>query len=350
MLARLAVASLALVALVPGAAAGQIEIDARAASITVGGRVQTQYALSSIAAAENDFFLRRARLVADVAVNDFFGGRVQADFAGGDAALKDAYVTLDFSDAFAVSFGQFKRSFDIFELASSTDLSLIERDGRIEGLAVCTGVGSICSYSRFTEALGHSDRDQGVRVSGTSGRVGYQGSFTNGTGGDTPDENDTKSAAGRLTFAATDNVQISGQVGLHDYVAPDGNATAVAFGGDVQVGEWRDGLLFMGSVVAGDNWLVLDPALDPATFLTWQGVLSYYHPLEGERFAGVEPVVRASYGDPDTGVEDDSGILLTPGLMLYVLGRNKIGVNLDYYTPQSGSSEWSLKAQAYLYF
>ena len=349
MLARLVVASLAL-AVLPAAAVAQIEIDARAASITLGGRLQTQYAHASVEAAENDFLLRRARLAADVAVSDFFGGRVQVDFAGGGAALKDAYVALDFSDAFEIRIGQFKRAFDLFELASSTDLSLIERDGRIEGLAVCAGVGSICSYSRFTEALGYSDRDQGVLLSGASGRLAYGASFTNGTGGDTPDENDRKSASGRLALAATETVQVGAQIGLHDYVAPDGDATAIAYGGDVQVGTWRDGLLFMGSVVAGDNWLSLDPQLDPATFLAWQGMLSYYHPLDGERIQAVEPLVRASYGDPDTSAEDDGGILLTPGLMLYVMGRNKIGVNLDYYSPRSGGSEWSLKAQAFLYF
>lgn len=354
MLARLAVAALvstpfALASLVPAPAAAQIEIAARGASITIGGRLHSQYSLSSVAAAQNDFFLRRARLNADVEVNDFLTGRVQVDFAG-TAVLKDAYFALDFSDAFVVSIGQFKRSFDIFELASSTDLSLIERDGRIEGLGVCTGVGSICSYSRFTEALGYSERDQGLRVAGASGRLAYQASFTNGPGSNAADENDTKSAAGRLTLAATENVQISGQVGLRDYVDADGNATALAFGGDVQVGTWREGLLLMAAVVGGDNWLVLDPQLDPATFLTAQATLSYYSPVEGRRFAAVEPLVRVSYGDPDTGVEDDGGILLTPGLMLYVLGRNKVGLNLDYYTPQSGSSEWSLKAQAFLYF
>ena len=349
MLARLAVACLVLVSLTPTAAAGQV-INSRAATITFGGRLHAQYSLSPIAAAENDFFLRRARLLADIEVTEFLGGRVQADFAGGDVALKDVYVSFDFDDAFALTFGQFKRSFDIFELASSTDLSLIERDGRIEGLSVCSGVGSICSYSRFTEALGYSDRDMGLRVMGAAGRVSYQASFTNGTGTDTPDENDTKSAAGRLTFAATENVQISGQVGLHDYVDANGNASAVAFGADVQVGTWREGLLFMGSVVGGDNWLELDAQLDPATFLTWQGTLSYYLPVDAERFAAVEPLVRLSYGDPSTDANDDSGLLLTPGFMLYVTGRNKIGLNLDYYAPENGSSEWSLKAQAFLYF
>jgi hypothetical protein len=354
MLTRFAVASLALALLVPplrpAPVSAQVEIAARAATITFGGRLHMQYAHSSMDAADNDFLIRRARMIAEVRVNDFMSGRVQPDFAGGGAALKDAYVSLDFSEAFELTLGQFKRPFDIFELASSTDLSLIERDGRVEGLSACAGVGSICSYSRFTEALGYSDRDLGVRVSGASGTLGYQASLTNGTGADTPDENDRKSVSGRVTWSATDRVRVSGQIGLHDYVDAAGDATAVAFGGDVEVGTWREGLHVQAAFVAGDNWRALDPQLDPATFLTWQAVASYYHPLAGDRIAAVEPLARMSWGDPDRDADDDGGILLTPGVMLYVLGRNRIGVNLDYYAPQSGSSELSLKVQSYLYF
>ncbi len=351
MLFRLAAATLVLAALAPAAAHAQLEINARAANITFGGRLQTQYSISSVDAANNDFFVRRARMIAEVRVNDFLSGRVQPDFAGGAIALKDAYVQLDFSESFAVTMGQFKRTFDVFELASSTDLSLIERDGRIEGLSTCTGVGSICSYSRFTESLGYSDRDLGIRVHGSSGQLSYQASLTNGQGADTPDQNDAKSASGRLTYELNEDVRISGQLALHDYIDPNAeNATAVAFGGDVEIGGYRDGLLVQAALIAGDNWRSLDAQLDPASFLTFQGFASYYVPIEGNRFIAVEPLIRLSYGDPDTGAADDSGILITPGVMLYILGRNKIGVNLDYYSPQNGAEEFSLKVQSFLYF
>jgi hypothetical protein len=350
MLARLLPAFLALAVIAPTAVSAQVEIRARSATITFGGRLHTQYSLSSIDGADNDFFTRRARMIAEVRINDFLSGRVQPDFAGGAVALKDAYITFAFADAFELTFGQFKRPFDIFELASSTDLSLIERDGRVEGLSTCSGVGSVCSYSRFTERLGFSDRDMGLRVSGASGRVSYQASLTNGTGGDTSDENDAKSMSGRVTVDATENVRVSGQVGLHDFVDAVGDATALAFGGDVEIGTWRDGLLVQAALVGGDNWELLDAQLDPATFLTFQGVASYYHPLGGGRFAAVEPVARVSWGDPDTAADDDGGLLVTPGVMLYVLGRNRIGVNLDYYAPQAGSGELSLKIQSFLYF
>ena len=361
MLRRLIVLTAVSLAILPLGIAGQVDISARAASLRIGGRLQTQYAVSSIDGVSNDLFHRRARLIADATITDFFSGRVQVDFAGGGAELKDGYVQMDFSEQFVVSVGQFKRAFDLFELASSTDLSIIERDGRIEGFPnpgdpaqdACTGVGSICSYSRFTEALGFSDRDQGVRVTGTSGQVSYMASITNGRGANVADENDAKSLSGRVTYAVNENVSVSGQVALHDYVEPSSDdARALAWGGDVEMGTWRDGLHVQAAVVGGDNWRELGPgaAFEPASFLAAQGVVSYYYPLEDTRFTGIEPVARLSYGDPDTAAASDGGVLFTPGVMLYILGRNKIGANFDVYSPQTGDKEFSFKVQTFLYF
>ena len=336
----------------PGSIVAQeLSIGARAANLTVGGRVHAQYQASSVETADNSFFIRRARLLVDAELNDFFSGRVQADFAGGGAELLDAYVRLDFTDDVSLYGGQFKRSFDLFELASSTDLSIIERDGRVAGYSECTGVGSICSYSRLLEALGYAGRDTGLKIEGGSGSVALQASLTNGTGVGSPDENDAKSFAGRASLSVADNVVVSANVGVRDYLdSVDESANAIAWGGDVQVGTWRDGLLLQGAVVTGDNWLSRDGSDDPATFTTLQLSASYYMPLESARFAGLEPVGRVSVSDPDGDTDEDGGTLLTPGLMLYVTGRNKIGVNLDYYIPQTGDDVYSVKFQAFLYF
>lgn len=356
--ARLRVTTIELAALLPAfallaharAEAQPLEVAGRAATVTLGGSIQTQYTVSSVAGADNDFFFRRARLAVDVEVNDFLGGFFQPDFAGAVVTFRDAYMRLTFSDALEVSVGQFKRAFDLFQLASSNDLSLVERDGRIEGLSVCTGVGSICSYGRFVERLGYSDRDQGARIAGELGRVRYQATLTNGTGGTNPDENDRKSVSGRATLAITEDLRVSGQLGIHDYVDPAGNRTASAMAADLEYGTWRDGLLVQAAAVRGDNWLALDAGRDPASFFALQGFASYYHPLGRSRLAGVEPLARVSWADPDSNADDDAGLLLTPGLMLYVSGRTKIGVNLDVYVPQAGDAEYSLKALTHLYF
>jgi len=328
----------------------QLTVTGRGASLRIGGRLHSQYALSSVDGATDDFFIRRARLIADLTINDFLGGRVQADFAGGGAALQDAYATMSFSDGFELSIGQFKRAFDIFELASSTDLSLIERDGRVAGVNDC-GADRGCTYSRLTEHLDYAGRDLGIRVEGESGSVSYMATLTNGTGLNAPDENDGKSASGRLAFAVSEDLTIGGQVALHDYIDPAAETSmAVAFGGDVQFGTWRDGLLVQGAIVSGENWDDQAPGSDAPTFLTFQGVASYYIPVDNERVVGIEPLGRISWADPDMDTDDDQGLLITPGFMVYIMGRSKIGANMDIYSPAVGDKEFSFKIQSFLYF
>ena len=65
------------------ASAQQFQAVGRAATITVGGRMHFQYAHSSMSAANNDFFLKRARPNLDLAINDFLTARVETEFAGG---------------------------------------------------------------------------------------------------------------------------------------------------------------------------------------------------------------------------------------------------------------------------
>jgi hypothetical protein len=327
------------------------EISARAATIRFGGRMHAQYSASSASSSIDDFFFRRVRLIADIDVTDFFSARVQPDFAGGKALLQDAYVRLNFSDNLRISMGQFKRAFDLFELSSSTDLSIIERDGRVEGLSGCTGVSGVCSYSRLTEKLEYAARDQGIRLEASGGSLSFLATMTNGTGINVDDENGSKSYAGRLTLAATANIRVSGQYHLHDYAAPaGGNEYAGAWSVDVEVGTWRDGLHVQAAVTGGDNWKALDPSGDAAPFTAFQAVVSYYIPVEGSRFIGVEPLGRVSYADPDGDTDDDGAFIFTPGLMAYIQGRTKLGVNLDVFSPQTGNTEYSFKAQAFLYF
>lgn len=319
-------------------------------TVDLGGRVQAQYAHSSIDAADNDFFFRRVRLRANIAVNEWITGRIQPEFAGGSAALADAYVNLSFSEGLNLRIGQFKRPFDLFDLVSSTDLSIIERDGRIEGLGACPGVGRICSHNRLTEALEYSGRDQGVMLEGTAGRVGYSVMVSNGEGANSSDVNDGKSFSSRVEVAASENLRISGKLGVHDYLStPIETSQALAFGLDAEWGTWRDGFHAQVSVVSGDNW-ALPVAGDPATFNAVEAWAAFYHPLEGERVVAIEPLLRVGYADANSDAADDAGTLLTPGLMFYFGGRNKMGANVDIYRPQSGTTEYSLKFQTFLYF
>ena len=350
--------AIALIAVLATAGAGPIlaqeRIGARFAQVEFGGRLHSQLATSSAAGGKStDFFTRRARLTIDVEVSPLLDGRVQPDFGDGKLELKDAYFRLNFDRGFRLSAGQFKRAFDLFELNSSTDVVVVERTGRIDGVGECGGVGGVCSLSRFTEKLAYSDRDIGVKIDGSLGEgLRYQATVTNGTGTGGGDENSGKSLAGRLSVRLANDVWLSGNVARHDFVAAHGGTeAATAVGGDLEIGRFREGAHLQIGVVSGGNWRLPDsiPGGIPG-FLTAQAILSSYFDWEGSGWEGVEPMARVSWGDPDRGAEEDAGLLLTPGVFLYVRGKNRIGANLDVYRSESGETEFSFKLQTYLYY
>ena len=322
--------------------------------IEFGGRLHTQLATSSAADGKSiDFFTRRARFTVDIRVSPLLDARVQPEFGGGRLDLKDAYFRLNFDPALRLSTGQFKRAFDIFELDSSTDIVVVERTGRIDGAVGCGGPGGTCSLSRFNQKLAHSGRDVGVKVDGAvGGRFRYMATLTNGTGAVGADENSGKSLAGRVSVRLTERIWIAGNVSRHDYVGHEGGtAVATAFGGDLEIGDFREGTHLQVGAAGGGNWRLQDhPAGEAPRFLAVQAILSRYFPTEGRSWEGVEPVLRAGWGDPNRVDEADDGLLVTPGVFLYVRGKNRIGVNLDVYLPGSGGTEYSFKVQTYLHY
>ncbi len=339
------------------ARAQEVQIRSRAAEITLTGRVHLQWNSSSVAdEISNEFLIRRARLTAEVEVNDWISGKVQPDYGEGKVSLKDAYVRLTFDPSFRATLGQFKRPFDLFELTSSTKILVIERAGGVRGVDACSGPGGVCSYSRLTEKLGFADRDIGVMLDGALGGDGawsYRVSVTNGTGANADEENDLKSFSGRLEFRPLEKLKLGANAAAHDFVneagpTPDDDY-AYAYGGDVEYGSFREGLHVQAGLVAGDNWKNLVPT-DPSSFLTGQAIAAFKVPVRNRLIEAVEPVGRVSWADPDTDASDDDGWLLTPGLVLFFKDRNKFAVNLDIWLPAVGGTEYSLKAQSYLHF
>ncbi len=347
--------SLVLPAAVPASVSAQFTVTAGAADVEIGGRVHVQYSKSSVDGESggpdpvDDVLLRRARIQLDLSVGDALDARIEPDFAGGGAALADAWVRLTLGSGLQLSAGQFKRAFSAFELTSSSDMGLIERDGRIEGASGCPGVGGVCSFSRFAQRLHFDDRDLGLRAEGSvGGGLSYLVTLTNGEGRNKADVNDARSASGRLMFAASD-LRVGGFVGNHDYLDEAGETQrAVAFGADLELGRLRDGVHLLAGVQRGDNWL----AGPDAKLVAVQALGSVYLPLaESGRFAALEPLLRVSWASTEDGAGPARGALLvTPGLALYVTGKNFVAVNLDWYDPDFVARDWSLKAQLFAYF
>lgn len=348
---RRSIVLLVLLASVAQPVRAQRTVSARSATLRFSGVLHTGFYSSSVDGSASNFYVRRARIIMEGTFDDVLSGRIQTGFAGGDARVLDAYLRVNVNDAFQLRLGQFKRAFDLFELESSSVNSTVERDGRIPGYDACTGVGGVCSYSRMLGALGLVNRDIGLRVDGSSGPLSWMGSVTNGTGIGTVDENDAKSVAARSSLQAAENVVVSANATLKDYIDPlDETGYAFAWSGDVQVGARQDGLLVQLGLASGDNWRSLGPESTPARFTTGQVIATYHHQPDSDRIGGIEPALRLSVTDPDDTLDDDGGILVTPGMMLYFSGRNRIGINIDYYDPATGSAVSVVRLQTYLYF
>lgn len=352
----LRLATVGLLALAATPLAAQVTVQAGNAQVTLGGYLQTQFNSSSVDATEaSEFLIRRARLTTQIEINDFLSGRFQPDFAGGGARIQDAYARLTFSESFRVTLGQFKRPFDIFEIVSSSRILVIERDGDIRGVNDCSGLGGVCSFSRFTEGLELGDRDIGFMLDGTdgSGRIAYALAVTNGTGTNAVDENGSKSITGRVVVGAGPDLRIGGNVAVHDYVngVTVDDDYALAMGADVEFGGYEGGWHGVAGVMVGDNWQNLSLAGDPSTFVAAQGILTYRAAVEGNEYvSAIEPLGRLSFGNPSTDAGNDGGVLLTPGFVLHMTGLNKLETNIDIWLPDAGDTQWSLKIQSQLHF
>jgi len=337
----------------------QVTLRSQASELTISGRTHTQFNTTSVdGQMGSEFLLRRTRLTAEVKVNNLVSGKVQPDFGRGNISLKDAYLKLSFSPSFRVTSGQFKRVFDIFALTSSTQTLVIERDGDIRGIGMCSGAGKLCSYGRFTESLGYSDRDIGIVFDGilTANNVSYSFAITNGAGANQKERSGAKSFSGRLEFPVSDKLTLSPNFSAHDYLnsVVRKDQHGIAWGADLEWGAYGNpGVHMKAGIIIGDNWKNMNVQGKPSSFRSFQTILAYKKSISDNSLVElVEPLVRISWGDPDRDTSNDGGMLSTFGFVTHFVGRNKIAVNLDTWNPTlpSEPTEFSLKIQSYLHF
>lgn len=343
----------------PTALAAQLQLP-NGVTGTLSGRLQMQFnttsvdSLDGVRLPESEMRIRRARLTLDVTFNDLLSARIEPDYGSSGFSLKDAYIRLSFSPAFRATLGQFKRPFDLFELTSSTRILVVERAGTIRGVDTCGGIESVCALSAFTEELGYSDRDVGVLLDGAAGGgvFHYAAALTNGEGQNKRESNSNKQYTGRVSVEPVTDVVVSANASVKDYAHPTTGAQefATAFGGDVEIGNFTRGLHVQAGVVAGDNWAVPTGLESVASFVSGQAIVTYKAPLTHKYVTGIEPVGRASWGDPNTDAADDDGWLFTPGVILHFGGRNMLYLNLDVWVPSTGTNEYSFKTQMNFHF
>ena len=331
-----------------------------AAEISINGRVQTQFNTTDAESEPStELALRRVRLEATVKINDVVSGKIQPEFAGSRVSLRDAYVRFTVDPALQFLAGQAHRPFSPLTMVSSTRMLPVERGLRIRG---------VDGYDEFNlvSELGYADRDVGLQVIGEPRNaplgVRYAAGFFNGPLRDEVTQNNSQLAA-RVSVSPVAGVRVGAAWSSRDFVpfgSDDDPEVEVdlerghAWEVDLEVGAYdRPGLHFAGEVATGD----FDPSID-ARFFGAQGWLTYRTAALSERITGVEPVLRLSYGDPDSG--DDAaevpgfaavgGTLVTPGVNVYFGGLNRIMLNYDFWSPLEGDSHGSFKAQFQLAF
>ena len=341
------------------ASAGAVEIESKAEKITITGRVQTMWYTSSIKRDPgNEFLVRRARMALKVKVNKWIGGIVEPDFAagGGKVDLKDCYVKMSPNENLDIIMGQTKRRFDLFELTSSTQILVIERDGRI-------GRRKVPSLSTFTEGAGYADRDVGLFVMAhdSKERFNFEGGVTNGAGANEKPTIGAKAFQGRMSMKPMEKTDLMFNLGVSakpqqtvNVASDTSTAYNAALELSLEYGNFNTGPHVQAGLVAGDNPGTYSAATDDFKSLTsFQVIGSYKKALQNNRwFESFEPLLRVSYADPNTDDADDGGILLTPGINLFAVNRTRLSANIDIFTPQASGAdtEYSFKAASWLYF
>jgi hypothetical protein len=342
-------------------------------TVSLNGRMQFQWNSTSVdsvrAGAPTDsipwstFETRRVRLEANVTVEEWIRGLVEADFALARLTLKQVWMSLQFDRAFVVRAGQFKKPFSLIELRSSTQNAIIERGVRIRNLEQALGLadptqprfrGAVLPGEEYALLLAQNyiSYDMGAEISGTYRALGWAAGVFNGSGADVRDENDFKNLAGRITAGVPIGIPLRFGAGVsHNEVnvpslASAGRRVGNAFELDAELGGFRNGPWVLAEVSGGKN-LGTD-----GTFRGAQGVASYFVGTGDGKIEGIEPVARVSWGDPDDDIEADAGLLVTPGINLYFFGRNRLMFNWDIYMPQNDAidTQHAGRAQINLHF
>jgi hypothetical protein len=344
---RAAAAALgALTACAAPAAAQGFTLTSGEARLVVGGLVQTQFNTSDAEGVPTlETALRRGRLSASVRLNDVVSARVVGDFGTGRAGVRDAYVLLTLDPALRLLAGNAYRPFGRIEQTSSTRMVPVERGLRIRG------VGGFDAHN-LAVGLGYGDRDLGIQLTGEPAwaplGISYAVGLFNGPLRAQAPGADSHQLVARLAARPAPLVQVGASVAtrqfLEDFAAPEAVRTGAAWEVDVALGREAAGPYLVAEVLGGDF-----DAITGARFLGAQGWLSYRTGPVSPTVAAVEPLLRVSWGDPARGTDPPGtvpgGVLVTPGVNLWLGGGSRVMFNYDVWRPESGPGAHSAKVQ-----
>ena len=368
--------------MMPSTSHAQVEVQAGSSEIKFSGRLQFQVettsctdatpAVSSACATEEpglNMFLRRARASIEAKIDDRLTLKLEPDFDGVDeVSLKDAWGQYRLAPGVSLKAGHFKRPFDGFFMTSSSWLPF-EREVSIPGVSA----DRLPSHSGLTRSFDLADRDIGFMFEGEmeSERFAYWlGVFTGKSGSNAEDTNTEKQIVGRAQFTLEAGglpLDIAAAVALTDapFTGTDGEADAEYYTNFelwTELGGYdRDGFLVQAGLVVGDNPSIntlgapIDLMLSEnfASLLSMQGVVGYRIATDRtEWLEAVAPIVRVSYSDPNTDVDEDHAWGFTPGIALYFHARNRLALTYDVasFAADGVDSESAFRAQMQFHF
>jgi hypothetical protein len=336
---------------------------AQAPNIRVVGRAQTQYRMAggdSTAAfpgtgVNNGWEIRRLRIQTDVRFGDFINLVIQPSFEMGSLRMRDAFLRVGFGPRFGITMGQEKSPFQRYELNSSNNLPSIERGLRIIGLAGRESMNDLLTNN------GYTSHDLGAHVDYTGPRASIKVGIENGSRESVTDVNNAKSFVGRATaIPVVDKdgqavLQVGASFANRDRAVapagaflPDSSLRTTAFGLDAEWGGYRPGPHAILDFATGDN---VPPALrvnsgrntgnvrntadsNVVTFMSVHVVAAYRVLTSGDdnrTIKFIEPALRLDITDPDTNLDGDAGVLITPALNVYFGASVIWRTALDWY-------------------
>jgi len=361
--------------------AGGAVAAAQAPTIQVQGRIQVQYRASSGDSSanysplqvSNGFEVRRLRIQTNVRFGDNMTLSIQPSFEMGALRMRDAFLRVGLTSRFGVTLGQEKSPFQRYELISSNTLPSIERGVRILRLANKEGLNDLLTNNGYTS----HDLGAFVDYAAPANRVTLKLGMSNGSRESSTDVNNAKSFFGRATAVVLSNaddqpvLQIGGSFGARDRAicqAPatgacttyfaDSSKKTTAFGFDLEYGGFRPGLHVIADFATGDNVPIANRTAtgrnagnvrtsNDSVTRTFRGVsvIGAYRIMtagaETRVVKMIEPALRVDALDPNTNVDGDGGLLITPVLNVY-FGNTVVlraGFDIHRYKDAAGASQ-----------
>jgi hypothetical protein len=363
---------------VAGLAAGLMLVASAAAAqapnIQVQGRVQLQYRFSSgdsssnynTTGVSNIFEVRRLRFQTNVRFGDNINLVIQPSFEMASLRMRDAYVRVGLTPNLAVIAGQEKSPFQRYELNTSNNLLSIERGLRVLRLSGKEALNDILVLNGY----GSHDLGAFLEADSKDHRFVVKAGVQQGSRESATDVNNAKSFFGRATGTVLLNkdnqpqLQLGASFGSRDraicsncppgplpttpaYYA-DSSKRTYAFGIDAEWGGFRPGLHLIADFATGDNAPIanrvnsgrntanLRTSADSAlrTFLGFHVVAAYRVNTTGSdtRLVKIiEPAIRLDYTDPNTDLDNDQGVLVTPVLNIYFANSVQLRAGIDLY-------------------